>query len=313
MIDINKFIPALPPCLTPKDCSSVDQSCQKGSCKVAVPYAFDATPWAHIPALSTERYAFWITNPSMAMFYAVNRYCNGWQGVTAYVVESSYSSIQVWRFDPYEFCPMVNGVRKCPADTTATYRTLPGFVVGDFDANRVCTQQFNVVAPSITYVNEYNVALTVLYTSFMNVDTDTLRPFDASKARCNFRGFGGFLSYHSLFLVLEGYGGAFDFLKQKLNLLVSGGCVEGFRYLARTHEVYQLQRVGDDCKAHGVGENSGPYIRVGFKALVARKTGELRCAGDQFHAQGHGYEECLHHKRVSCESFENSAENYDDG
>lgn len=274
MIDINKFIPALPPCLTPKDCSSVDQSCQTGSCKVAVPYAFDATPWAHIPALSTERYAFWITNPSMAMFYAVNRYCNGWQGVTAYVVESSYSSIQVWRFDPYEFCPIVNGVRKCPADTTATYRTLPGFVVGDFDANKVCTQQFNVVAPSITYVNEYNVALTVLYTSFMNVDTDTLRPFDASKARCDSRGFCGFFARHGLFVVVGCcYGRIFDFLKQKLNLLVSSRGVKRGCYFARAHEVYQLQGVSDNCKAHGVGENSRSYIRVGFEALVARKSG----------------------------------------
>jgi len=272
MIDINKFIPALPPCLTPRDCSSVDQSCQKGSCKVAVPYAFDATPWAHIPALSTERYAFWITNPSMAMFYAVNRYCNGWQGVTAYVVESSYSSIQVWRFDPYEFCPVVNGVRKCPADTTATYRTLPGFVVGDFDANKVCTQQFNVVAPSITYVNEFNVALTVLYTTFMNVDTDTLRPFDASKARCDSRGFCGLLAWGGSFLVLGGYGGVIDFLKQEFDLLVAINNCGGVCHFSGAHEVDQLQRIGYRYKAHRMHEYSGSFIGIGFEALIACKS-----------------------------------------
>ena len=158
---------------------------------MAVPYAFDATPWAHIPALSTDRYAFWITNPSMAMYYAVNRWCNGFQGTLQYMIESSYSSIQVWRFDPYEFCPIVDGVRKCPPDTSATYRTLPGFVSGDFDANKVCTQKFYVVAPAITYVNEYNVAITVLETTFANVDTERLRPRDPSRARCACYGFYG--------------------------------------------------------------------------------------------------------------------------
>ena len=184
MVDINKFIPAQAPCVTPKDCKSVDKSCMAGSCKVAVPYAFDATPWAHIPALTTDRYAFWITNPSMAMFSAVNLYCRKGRGVTAYVIESSYASIQVWRFDPYEYCPMVNGIRTCPPDTTATYRTLPGFIVGDFDANQVCTQRFNVMAPGMTYINEYNIAITILETTFVNMDVDRLRPLNASQARC---------------------------------------------------------------------------------------------------------------------------------
>ncbi|MBV5332897.1 hypothetical protein JZU54_04915, partial [bacterium] len=175
MVDINKFIPAQAPCVTPKDCKSVDRSCMAGSCKVAVPYAFDATPWAHIPALTTDRYAFWITNPSMAMFSAVNLYCRKGRGVTAYVIESSYASIQVWRFDPYEYCPMVNGVVQCAPDTTAAYRKLPGFVSGDLDES-VCHQVFNVVAPSMTYINEDNIALTLLRTTLANVNTFTLRP-----------------------------------------------------------------------------------------------------------------------------------------
>jgi hypothetical protein len=282
IIDINKFIPALPPCLTPKDCSSVDQSCQQGSCKVAVPYAFDATPWAHIPALSTERYAFWITNPSMAMFYAVNRYCNGWQGVTAYVVESSYSSIQIWRFDPYEFCPIVDGVRKCPADTTATYRTLPGFVSGDFDANRVCTQQFNVVAPSITYVNEFNVALTVLYTSFMNVNTDTLRPFDSSKARFegSWYGFGWFFASYLFLLLLVRLdrGRVVDFLQQQLNLLVPCYWFDVVHLLSRDDEVQQSACVDRDDYLHGVYEYGRALVGIGFKAMVAPHPGELNGA-----------------------------------
>ena len=209
----------------------MDQSCQTGACKVAVPYAFDATPWAHIPALSTDRYAFWITNPSMAMYYAVNQWCRGFQGVLQYVIESSYSSIQIWRFDPYEYCPIVDGVRKCPPDTSATYRTLPGFVSGDFDANQVCIQTFYVVAPAITYVNEYNLALTVLETTFANVDTETLRPIDPSKARCTLRGFGGFFAYWRFLFVFV------KLLQQKLDLVVCGRSL-AFNFLSRKHKVH---------------------------------------------------------------------------
>lgn len=183
ILHVNKYIPALPPCKTPKDCSMVDQSCAKGWCKVAIPYAFDSTPWAHIPAVSTERYAFWITNPSMAMFFSVSQQCAGRQGVLGFIAESSYQSIQVWRFDPYEYCPMVDGIVTCPPDTTATYRKLPGFVAGDLDAS-VCSQKFYVLAPSMTYLNDDNIAITVLETTFANVDTDTLRPIDPSQARC---------------------------------------------------------------------------------------------------------------------------------
>jgi hypothetical protein len=39
------------------------------------------------------------------------------------------------------------------------------------------------MAPTIAYVNEYNIAITVLETTFMNVDVETLRPRNASNAR----------------------------------------------------------------------------------------------------------------------------------
>ena len=182
IIPVNKFIPALPPCKTPSDCTSVEQSCARGWCKVAVPYSFDSTHWAHIPAVSTERYVFWITNPSLAMYYSVNQLCVGGQGSLSFIAESSYHSIQIWRFDPYEYCPMVNGVVQCAPDTTATYRKLPGFVSGDLDES-VCHQVFNVVAPSMTYINEDNIAITVLEAAFENIDVDTLRPRDPTQSR----------------------------------------------------------------------------------------------------------------------------------
>jgi hypothetical protein len=185
-VRVNKFIPALPPCTTPSDCTAAANSCGRGQCRVAVPYSFDATPWANIPAVTTARYVFWVTNPSLAMYFAMNQQCRGVSaGMLAFEAESSYSSIQVWRMDPYEFCPTdpKTGVRRCPEDASATFRTLPGFISGTGSMSKVCEQHFLVVAPTITYVNDHNLALTVLNTTFANVDTLTLRPINESTAR----------------------------------------------------------------------------------------------------------------------------------
>jgi hypothetical protein len=121
----------------------------------------------------------------MAMYFAFNDWCSSTDTNPrlAFEAESSYQSIQIWRIDPYEFCPtQPNGIRKCPEDQSATFRTLPGFVSGDH-SSQTCFQRFNVVAPTIAYVNEYNLAITVLETSFQNVDVNTLRPRNASDAR----------------------------------------------------------------------------------------------------------------------------------
>jgi hypothetical protein len=151
-------------------------------CKVAVPYSFDSTPWANIPAVATDRYAFWITNPSMAMYEAMNLWCNKKQGKLAFQADSSYSSIQIWRFDPYQYCPLdTNGERRCPQDTSATFRVLPGFI-SDLDES-VCSQRFFVLAPTIAFLDENNLAITVMETTFQNVDVLTLRPVNASLAR----------------------------------------------------------------------------------------------------------------------------------
>ena len=185
LVDVNKFIPAVRPCETPSSCTIAANSCGSGQCRVAVPYSFDSTPWANVPAVATDRYVFWITNPSMNMYQSINHVCRQLStGALAFEVESSYSSIQVWRMDPYEFCPIdpATGVRRCPEDTSATFRTLPGFVSMNNNM-RVCTETFLVVAPVLTYVNRLNLALTVLNTTFANVDTDTLRPINASLAR----------------------------------------------------------------------------------------------------------------------------------
>lgn len=184
IIPVNKFIPALRPCATKENCFESAQSCMSGTgCKVAVPYSFDTTPWSNIPAVVTDRYAFWITNPSMAMYDAWGIHCRGGQGVFAMMPESSYQSIQVWRFDPYEFCPVgADGIRKCPQDTSARYTLLPGFISRK-DEEGMCNQAFYVIAPTISYLDESNLVITVLNTTFGNLNHKTLRPINASLAK----------------------------------------------------------------------------------------------------------------------------------
>ena len=60
VVHVNKFIPALPVCLMPSDCTMAANSCAQGQCRVAVPYAFDSTPWAKVPAIATDRYVYCI-------------------------------------------------------------------------------------------------------------------------------------------------------------------------------------------------------------------------------------------------------------
>ena len=66
-------------------------------------------------------------------------------------------------------------------DTSARYKLLPGFV--SYFNEEVCNQVFYVVAPTISYLDENNLVITVLETAFRNLDQNTLRPINASLAR----------------------------------------------------------------------------------------------------------------------------------
>jgi hypothetical protein len=157
-------------------------------CLVAVPYSFDATPWANIPAVTTNLFAFWITNPSLVMYETFNMWCQHTDRTVplGFIPTTSYHGIRIWRLNPYVFCPIdvATGIRTCPEQAFAKYVELPGFAT-DLNAND-CEKEFNVVAPTMSYVNEDNIAITVLFTTFANVDTRTLRPRDEAAARCVF-------------------------------------------------------------------------------------------------------------------------------
>ena len=189
MIPLNQGIPSLGPCTTPDNCDNIAAACQSGSgCKAAIPYGFDASVNAHVIGATTQRYLFWVTNPSLEPFYAFGKYCRDRNttntAVTQISVTSSYGGIRLWRINPYLYCPVdrLTGKQTCPEQQAASTRQLSSLdYQGTFELS-LCDKRFDVMAVDMDYINEYNIALTVIRTALTNVNVFTLRPINASLA-----------------------------------------------------------------------------------------------------------------------------------
>ena len=95
-------------------------------------------------------------------------------------VISSYGGVRLWRIDPYTYCPLdpYSGKRICTnSQSTGSVQIQPLNFTG-FNTE-LCYQKFAVFGVSIDYINEYNLALTVLKTNLGNVDTRTLQPISS--------------------------------------------------------------------------------------------------------------------------------------
>ena len=189
VVPLPQRIPSSGPCSTPRDCGSYVESCEGPSgCLAAIPYSFDQSPRAHVPAVSTDKHTFWITNPTMQPFEAAAFYCHNAALNLTYTnklqisVLSSYGGIRLWRIEPYLYCPLINGRRLCPNVQTAGGVQLQPLNFTGFDID-LCTQEFAVMATGMDYLNEWNLAVTVLRTSLSNLDTVTLLPLNASLSR----------------------------------------------------------------------------------------------------------------------------------
>jgi hypothetical protein len=186
MIPLNQNIPSLGPCRTPSDCSNVDAQCQSATgCKAAIPYGYDHSATAKVLGTTSQRYLYWVTNPSLEPFYAFSAYCknrnNSYTNTLQISVISSYGGIRLWRMDPYIYCPEVDGVSQCPDQQSVTTRMVQSLDFQDFD-EALCDEVFNVMAVDLNYINEDNLALTVLRTTLANVDIYSLKPIDSSRA-----------------------------------------------------------------------------------------------------------------------------------
>jgi len=188
-IPLNQGIPSLGPCTTPDNCDNIAAACQSGSgCKAAIPYGYDASVNAHVIGAVTPQYVFWVTNPSLEPFYAFATYCrnrnNSNTNLLQISVTSSYGGIRLWRINPYLYCPVdrFTGKQVCPEQQAASTRQLSSLdFQGTFELD-ICDQRFDVMAVDMDYINEDNIALTVLRTTLTNVNIYSLRPIDASLA-----------------------------------------------------------------------------------------------------------------------------------
>lgn len=186
MIPLNQNIPSMGPCTTPSKCDNVVAQCQTASgCKAAIPYGYDHNANAHVLGTTSQRFLFWVTNPSLEPFYAFSAYCKNRNTTKTNKLQisviSSYGGIRLWRMDPYIYCPEIDGVRECPEQQSVSTKTVSSLDFTDFD-EALCDVPFNVMAVDLDYINEDNLALTVLRTTLANVDIYTLRPIDLSIA-----------------------------------------------------------------------------------------------------------------------------------
>ena len=188
VIPLAQYLPSAGPCTTPANCGNVLATCSGPTgCLPAVPYSWDTHPRAYIPGTVTDRYAFYLTNPDLQPFEAFSYYCvsarTGRQATNKFQISaiSSYGGIRLWRLDPYLYCPIIDGRHTCPATGSAGSIQIQALNFTDFDV-ALCTQEFAVFAVGLDYVNQDNLALTVMRTTLDNIDTRTLEPLDPSRA-----------------------------------------------------------------------------------------------------------------------------------
>jgi hypothetical protein len=195
LIPLAQEIPSSGPCTTPADCgSNILASCSGVTgCLPAIPYSWDSHPRAHVPGTVSERYAFYITNPSLEPFTAFSYYCANARSGGQYATNefqisaiSSYGGVRLWRINPYLYCPIdpYTGRHLCPVSGTAGTVQIEAlnFSSSTLFSVAMCTQEFVVMAVGLDYVNEDNLALTVMRTTLDNINTMTLEPLDASRA-----------------------------------------------------------------------------------------------------------------------------------
>lgn len=124
---------------------------------------------------------YFAVNPSLGMFQGFASYCrtNGTISKTQLSPISSYAPIRVWEVDAYVFCPRGDDGRlECTPGKGVRSARIPNAFTDTstsvFSLDQ-CYRQFSVHVSSIEYLNEENVAITVLNASFVDFNPETGR------------------------------------------------------------------------------------------------------------------------------------------
>lgn len=162
--------------------------------KLPIPYSFSDMAGVQHPAVSSSSSVFFAVNPSLAMFKGFASGClsRGMVWQTQLSALSSYAPIRVWKIDPFAYCPHGDdGSDNCGLGRVH-FADIPGAftevaVNGETQVNvfdiRKCSIPFAVSVTGLEYVNDENIAVTVLWAAFDEYDpfTGLLAP-NATKA-----------------------------------------------------------------------------------------------------------------------------------
>ena len=128
---------------------------------LTVPYARQATL-----AVSSEEYVFYAVNPAQQVYAAYFDFCTKKELLPQFgiIMTSSFSPIRIWRVDAYQRCNAAG----CGANLVLQVDNPGAFSNGTFgdgqDRSSECTKTYNARITQLEYINEVNIAVTVLHT-----------------------------------------------------------------------------------------------------------------------------------------------------
>jgi len=159
---INQALPAEPKSLTP-----IDEAGYMDQTRLLIPYNFRTSK---IVSTASRNYVFYASNPDMEVFSAYFEYCSrpansDTLGKFGLLIKSSYSPIRIYRVSAYRRC----GAYSCGPDLVKS-QTIPGFIE---DFSRKCDQNFTVQVSALEYLNEENIAVTLLVSSVNQFISET--------------------------------------------------------------------------------------------------------------------------------------------
>lgn len=184
MVNVLSRFPANPP----PDTIKLGGRMQERVDKLPIPYSFSDMGGVQHPAVSTRSSVYFAVNPSLAMFKGFARGCatNGTEWMLQLSALSSYAPIRVWRIDPFAYCPWsgdgatdrcgIGRVKFADIPDAFTDIMPEGYNGTDtpnvFDV-RKCFVPFAVSVVGLEYVNDENIAVTVLRASLADYDPTT--------------------------------------------------------------------------------------------------------------------------------------------
>jgi hypothetical protein len=174
MVNVQKSFPATAPPDVPRAITEdvVDA--------LPIPYAFSEKSGTRHPSVSTQTSVYFAVNPSLAMFagFASGCYTKAQVYKTQLSALSSYAPIRIWKIDPYTYCPVGDDGTKGCNPGHVSFVDIPGAFTNKDDSKNVfdfdkCDIPFSVEVTQLEYLNEENIAVTILEAPFTEYSLET--------------------------------------------------------------------------------------------------------------------------------------------